>query len=119
MIYCFDIDGTFCSVTPSDYPKAIPYPEVIARINELYDAGHTIYIYTARGSSTGKDWHEFTKEQLKSWNIKYHKLFMGKPGADIFVDDKSIHVSEFMQGKNIPEPPHQGDDSSDGKTDEG
>ena len=106
MIYCFDIDGTLCSVTPSDYPEAIPYPQVIARINELYDAGHTIYIYTARGGTSGLDWHKTTEAQLKEWNVKHHKLFMGKPAADVFIDDKNIHISEFMQGVTVPKPPH-------------
>ena len=31
-----------------------------------------------------------TKQQLKKWNIKYHKLIFGKPSYDLFIDDRSI-----------------------------
>ena len=102
MIYCFDLDGTLCSDTGGDYPNSVPHLEVISKLNELCDAGHTIIVYTARGATTGLDWHELTKAQLKSWNVKHHKLIMGKPGADVYVDDKSIYVSDFIQGVTMP-----------------
>jgi hydroxymethylpyrimidine pyrophosphatase-like HAD family hydrolase len=102
MIYCFDLDGTLCSDTGGDYPKATPRSEVISKLNQLYDSGHTIIVYTARGSTTGLDWHELTKNQVKAWNIKHHKLIMGKPGADVYVDDKSIHVLDFIKGVTKP-----------------
>ena len=31
-----------------------------------------------------------TFNQLKKWNLKFHKLIMGKPSFDIFVDDKAF-----------------------------
>ena len=31
-----------------------------------------------------------TFNQLKSWNLKFHKLIFGKPTFDIFIDDKSF-----------------------------
>jgi len=105
MRYCFDLDGTLCSDTDGDYPNATPNLEVIGKLNELYDAGHTIIVYTARGATTGLDWHELAKAQLKAWNVKHHKLIMGKPGAEVYVDDKCIHVSEFIQGVTIPKKP--------------
>ena len=61
MIYCFDIDGTLCTNTDGDYEKAEPYLDVIAQVNALYDTGHRIIIYTARGSTTGIDWRELTR----------------------------------------------------------
>ncbi|MFC2071649.1 hypothetical protein ACFLUU_02890 [Chloroflexota bacterium] len=97
MIYCFDIDGTLCNDTQGKYPEATPRMDVILKLNKLYDAGHTIIIHTARGATTGADWRELTERQLKAWNVKYHRLVMGRPGADVYVDDKSIHVSEWLQ----------------------
>jgi hypothetical protein len=29
-------------------------------------------------------------KQLKKWNVKYNKVFFGKPSFDILVDDKSL-----------------------------
>ena len=104
MVYCFDIDGTLCSITQSNYHEATPYPDVIARINELYFAGHTIYIYTARGGTSGLDWQETTEQQLRAWNVKHHKLFMDKPSADVFIDDKSMHINDFMNRMTAPKP---------------
>ncbi len=97
MIYCFDIDGTLCSDTQGNYPEATPCLEVISKLNKLYDAGHTIILHTARGFTTGIDWRTLTEHQLKAWNVKYHRLVMGRPGADVYVDDKCIHVSEWIQ----------------------
>ena len=27
--------------------------------------------------------------QLKKWKVKFHKLIMGKPSYDLFIDDKA------------------------------
>jgi len=95
MIYCFDIDGTLCTNTEGKYLEAIPFQEVVARVNYLYSRGHRILLYTARGSTTGIDWREVTKNQLKEWNVYYHKLFMSKPTADVYIDDKAINFSDW------------------------
>ena len=96
-IYCFDIDGTICTNTDGDYENAQPFPQVIAKISRLYEAGHKIIIHTARGSTTGIDWLEFTEKQLREWNVKYHKLITGKPYADFYIDDKGIRATEFFK----------------------
>ena len=102
MIYCFDIDGTICNDTKGSYPEATPRPEVISKLNELYDAGHTIILHTARGATTGIDWRKLTEEQMKTWNVKYHRLVMGRPGADVYIDDKCLHVIDFVERYVIP-----------------
>ena len=33
-----------------------------------------------------------TKMQLDIWGCKYHELIMGKPHADLFIDDKGIKI---------------------------
>ena len=41
---------------------------------------------------------KFTLLQLKKWNLKYHKLIMGKPSYDYFVDDKAFNnLSDLMK----------------------
>ena len=37
-----------------------------------------------------KDGYNFTKKQLKKWNVKYDELIFGKPSYDLFVDDKNL-----------------------------
>lgn len=97
MIYCFDLDGTLCeSVSDGDYTKAIPFKRAISKVNQLYDEGNEILIFTGRGSSSGKDWTEQTKQQLELWQLKHHKLIMNvKPTYDIVIDDKAINAKEW------------------------
>ena len=52
-VFIVDIDGTICSNTDGEYEKAIPYPEMIQKINSLYRAGNKIRMMTARGVTTG------------------------------------------------------------------
>ena len=40
-----------------------------------------------------------TKNQLKKWKIKYHKLFLGKPSSDIYIDDKSYGYNRSWKKK--------------------
>ena len=96
--YCFDIDGTLCSQEIHDYTLAEPNLERIGRVNELYDQGHTIKLFTARGSKSGIDWTEATRAQLRDWGLRHHELILGKPHADFYIDDKAIHSEDFPWG---------------------
>ena len=96
--YCFDLDGTLCTNTEGDYESALPYTERISIVNDLYEKGNTIIIETARGSKTGIDWNQITKNQLNKWGISYHKLRAGvKIAADIYIDDKGINDKSFFE----------------------
>ena len=103
MIYVFDIDGTICNNTYGDYDNAEPFRERIEKNNRLYEEGHTIIYQTARGMGRTNNnvikayklFYEYTRVQLDEWGIKYHDLFMGKPNADIYVDDKGIKDAKF------------------------
>ena len=97
MIYYFDIDGTICSITEGRYSEAEPFFHRINIVNNLYEEGNTIHLYTARGSQTGIDWTDVTKEQLKKWGVKYHTVSLGKPHYDIWVDDKAISDKRFFK----------------------
>jgi hypothetical protein len=96
MIYMVDIDGTICSSTNGEYKLAKPYSVRIDYVNKLYDDGHTIIYWTARGSNTKLDWSELTKYQLDSWGCKYHELHLKKPMYDVWVDDKAINDKSFF-----------------------
>ena len=92
-----DIDETICDyVGERKYPLAQPIPERIEKINALFDKGHKITYWTARGSVTGIDWFELTKTQLSAWGAKYHDLKLKKPDYDIFICDKAISSERFF-----------------------
>ena len=96
-----DIDGTIChsrknKVGEWDYLLSIARPNQIDKINKLYSEGHNIVYWTARGSVTGIDWYELTKEQLNSWGCKYHDLSVGeKPAYDLLICDKTKRIEEL------------------------
>ena len=46
-----------------------------------------------------KDFYLFTAKQLKEWGVKYHRLFLGKPAGDIYIDDKGIKDEDFFENK--------------------
>ena len=103
-IYFIDIDETVC-FTPENngvrlYEQSTPYLDRINKINTLYNEGHYIKYWTARGSSSGLDWFELTKKQLKEWGCKYHEFSVGKPSYDFFVCDKAINSEDFFSECN-------------------
>ena len=116
MKYCFDIDGTICTpVQGRNYEDAQPYKKRIDVVNRLYETGNEITYFTARAMGrfqglpyenarieAGRALRELTQQQLLKWGCRYHHLIMGKPHADIFVDDKGID-SEVYFFKDRPE----------------
>ena len=108
-----DIDETIC-VTPEDrdYSKSVPIHKHIRKVNELYDEGHTIIYWTARGNSQPnnksrlKKLAKFTKKQLDEWGVKYHDIKTDKPSYDLFICDKVINSIDFFTNPgNIPSMP--------------
>lgn len=103
--YVFDIDGTICTNTDGKYDEALPILPRIQKVNYLFDAGHEITLYTARGMGTSNNnpviayskWYSLTKRQLSEWEVRYHLLVMGKPAGDIYIDDKGITDEEFFR----------------------
>ena len=96
---CFDIDGIICTITRNNnYKKSKPIKKNIVFINNLYDQGYKITLFTARYMGRYKNNRlkaekkikKFTIEQLDKWKLKYDQVFFGKPSYDIMVDDKSL-----------------------------
>ena len=111
MRYCFDIDGTICSPTIGrDYHLAEPWYERIDIVNGLYDRGHYIIYFSARGMGRFGDdpdapfkaeeiLYDLTYDQLISWGCKFDQLRLGKPHADYFIDDKGWSDIGFFNDK--------------------
>lgn len=91
---CFDIDGVIAAGTEetvySDeagwaYEKCTPIRSTIETIRILRGEGHQIILMTARYESD----LEVTKEWLSTHGVPYDRLIMGKPNADLYIDDKN------------------------------
>ena len=97
MVIFVDIDETICvNEADRDYAKARPIPANIDKINALYEQGHEIVYWTARGGTTGINWRQKTERQLVEWGAKYHRIEIGnKPYFDILIDDKARRIEDL------------------------
>jgi hypothetical protein len=100
MIYMVDIDGTIFNTVDRDYVNSQPIPERIEHFNKLYDEGHTIKYWTARGSGSGKDWYNLTLTQLQNAGVKFHSFNTGKPSYDLWIDDKAVNVDAYFTDRS-------------------
>lgn len=97
--YCFDLDGVICKTNKNFYKKSKPIKVAIEKINSLHDRGNKIIIFTARYMGrcdqkitfAKKRGYLLTLNQLKKWNVKFHRLIFGKPSYDYIIDDKSVN----------------------------
>ena len=92
-IIAVDIDGTLAEEEEGwkHYHRAIPRSKIIAKINRLYDEGHTIVIHTSRWEEDKRT----TEQWLKEHGIKYHYLVMDKFRADVYIDSQALRPEEL------------------------
>lgn len=103
----FDIDGVLCKKDEhKDYADRIPHPGMVEQLQDYYEEGYYIILYTARNMNThqgriGKI-NANTAKTLLQWldehNIPHDEIYYGKPwcGHDgFYVDDKAIRPSEL------------------------
>jgi hypothetical protein len=92
-----DIDETICFYeNKREYPLAKPNLDNIKKVNILYEQGHIITYWTARGTMSGINWYDLTKQQLNNWGCKYHNLITGeKPAYDLLICDKTKRIEEI------------------------
>lgn len=86
MVILIDIDGTICPEGPPlDRPRAKPLPGAIEAVNRLTEEGHIVVLWTGRG------WTEYvaTKTWLDEHGFKYAQILMGKPIANLIIDDRA------------------------------
>ena len=115
-IIAFDLDDVLCSRPPGSeqlgvdkYLLCKPNEEMIKVLNDCYDQGHRIIVYTARGmtqfsgcvSDIYSNLYDLTIGHLNLWGVKYHQLVMGKLHYDLLVDDKAVFSEEIRSVENI------------------
>jgi hypothetical protein len=87
-----DIDGTLCGLGPPErYGQAPPIPQAICRVNQWYDAGHTVILYTGRHI----DKMTVTYDWLRRHGVRFHHICFGKPVGEIYIDDKCLNCTEI------------------------
>lgn len=106
-IILVDLDETLATYNGTrSYNLAQPIEDNIKTVNELYDEGHYIIIWTARGGSesskkAGRCYYDFTVKQLMDWGVKFDELSTGskgnyiKPAADLILDDKAMTIEQL------------------------
>lgn len=108
-ILAVDLDDVLCTrptcyehLGVEKYNFCEPLIDNIEKVNELSEKGYTVIIYTARGMTQFSGnlnliidkLYNKTLNQLKSWNIKFDKLVMGKIAYDYLIDDKAINSND-------------------------
>lgn len=91
-LIAFDLDGTLCEGEFWGEGEPNPIPKMIELVWKLYKEGAHIIIFTARQIRYTKE----TYAWLDKYNVPYHGLMMNrKPGADLYIDDKTIRPEEI------------------------
>jgi|TARA_Y100000310_G_scaffold170345_1_gene170488 hypothetical protein len=115
-IIAFDLDDVIChrdieGPTIEKYYSCVPNNSMIKVVNDCFDRGHRIIIYTARGMNVFKGdvatimekLYPLTLEQLHTWNVKFHELVMGKIHYDILIDDKALRSDRVSDIGDVEE----------------
>lgn len=87
-----DLDGVICSEEQfHDRPLATIIPGAREALARLRAAGYVVVVYTARS------WGEYrvTKKWLDDHGLEYDGLQMGKPVADLWIDDRALRFTNW------------------------
>jgi hypothetical protein len=87
-----DLDGVICTEEMfHDRPLAEPMAGAREALQKLRAAGYVVVVYTAR--SWGE--YRYTKQWLDSHGFEYDGLHMGKPVADVWIDDRAVRFDDW------------------------
>jgi len=89
-----DLDGVLCTEEVFlERPLAEPIAGAAEALRKLRAAGYVVVIYTARG------WGEYrvARKWLEDHGFEYDGLQMGKPVADVWIDDRAIRFTNWAE----------------------
>lgn len=96
-IIYIDFDNTICPFGDETNP---PSKDCIRLIQEWYNAGHQIVIYSCRANPYVSNLGTFDMiKYLLRYNIPYHEIAKDKPYFNVIIDDRALGVP--MNGKNV------------------
>jgi len=92
-----DIDGTICE-EKRQFSRSLakPLPDAINSLKLLKKKGCILILYSARTWAE----YEMTFNWLKTNDVPFDQLILGKPEGDYWIDDRAI---KFTNWKNILE----------------
>jgi len=92
-----DIDGTLTKGEKAYWIESPdPDREMIDFVEELYNAGHHVVVWTARSWDSVRE----TVAWLTEHGVRYHGIRMEKGGADTYIDDKTVRPEEIKGVEN-------------------
>ena len=90
-----DFDNTITEDDVEYWNDERPEPDadIIEWVNEQYNAGHTIIIWTAR------QWTQAGQiaAHCTEWGLKFHGIRCSKGSADQYIDDKAKRPQEILE----------------------
>ena len=109
MYWAIDFDGTLCE---NRYPNVgEPRFDVIQKVKLLKQSGHKIALWTCREGNYLQDAVNFCKDHGLEFDVineqfpeilDLYKDNVRKMSADYYVDDKAIHVNDFLNLTTSP-----------------
>lgn len=97
MRIAIDLDGVIAQgVDYTNYEECRVVPGTTEYMLSLKDAGYYIIIYSARWEED----REVTELWLFAHGVPYNELILGKPLADIYLDDKALKFENWESAWN-------------------
>lgn len=98
-----DFDETLAWVTNYDFENARVNTALIAKLNTFVDEGWTVDVFTARGhlscesrEAAALKYCDKIISLLDKHGLKYNLLSFDKPFAALYIDDKAITPTDFL-----------------------
>ena len=100
-IWLIDIDGTVCDDVPNETPELFEtagvYPDALDQVNKWYDAGDTVYFFTARL----EEHREVTEKWMEDNGFRYHGILFNKPRIKEgqtyhWVDNRPVKATQYI-----------------------
>ena len=89
-----DIDGTICE-EKRQFSRSLakPLPDAIQSLKSLKKRGCILILYSARTWAE----YEMTLNWLKSHDVPFDQLILGKPEGDYWIDDRAIKYTNWKE----------------------
>ena len=100
-IWLIDIDGTVCDDVPNETPELFEtagvYPDALDQVNKWYDAGDTVFFFTARL----EEHREVTEKWMEDNGFRYHGILFNKPRIKNgetyhWVDNRPVKATQYI-----------------------